>query len=50
MPNSVEIQPPDSDRLPIALRVVKSRDHIPFALLDDVSLDLAHSPDRELCE
>ena len=41
----VEIQPPGGDHFLIFLRVIKSRDHVPFTPLDDVSLSLVHSPD-----
>ena len=40
----VEVQPPGCDRLFIVLRVEKSRDRISFAPLDDIPLDLSHSP------
>ena len=49
MQNSVEVRLPGSDHLFVILRVVTSRDHVPFTSPDDVPLDLAHSPDRELC-
>ena len=50
MPNFVEVQPPGSGRLFVVLRVITSRDHIPFTPLDDVPPDLVHSPDWELGE
>ena len=50
MKNPVEVQPPSGDRLFVVLRVIMSGDHIPFTPLDDVPLDLVHSPDRELGE
>ena len=50
MKNPVEVQLPGGDRLFIVLRVVTSRDRVPFASLDDVSLDLISNPDRELGE
>jgi hypothetical protein len=40
----VEVQPPGGDRIFIILRVEKSREQIPFALLDDLPLDLRHGP------
>ena len=46
--DSVEIRPPGSDHLFIITRVIASRDRIPLALLNDVSLDLGDSPNREL--
>ena len=45
MNNPVEVRPPGGDCLFIVLRVILSRDHIPFPPLDDVPLDLVHSPD-----
>ena len=45
MKGPVEIQPPGGHRFLIFLRVIKSRDRIPFTLLDDVPLDRVHSPD-----
>ena len=45
--NPVEVQSPGSDRFFIVLRVVTSRDHIPFTPLDDVPLDIIRSPDLE---
>ena len=44
MKNPVEAQPPAGDHFFIVLRVEVSRDHIPFALLDDVPPDLCHGP------
>ena len=38
----IDIQPPCSDPAFILLRAEKARDHIPFALLDDIPLDPAH--------
>ena len=46
----VEIQLPGGDRLFIFLRMIASRDCIPFTSLDDVPLDLVDNPDRELDE
>ena len=40
----VEVQPPGGDRLFVALRMEKSTNLISFTPLDDVSLDLGHSP------
>ena len=39
-----EVQPPGSDRPFIALRVEESRDGVPFPPLDDLPLNLCHSP------
>jgi len=50
MKNSVEVQLPGDDRLFIVLRVVTSRDRVPFVSLDDMSLDLVFNPDREFGE
>jgi len=50
MKDPVEIQPPGTDRVFIILRVIASGNRVPFTPLDDVSLDLVHSPDRELGE
>jgi len=50
MKNPVEVQPPGGDRFFIVLRVITSRDRIPFPPLDDVPLDLFHSPDWEFDE
>ena len=50
MKNLVEVQPPGSNRLFIVLRVITSRDRVPSTPLDDVSLDLVHSPDWEIGE
>jgi len=47
MKDPVEVQLPGSDRLLIILRVEKSRDRISLAPLDNVSLDLGHSPEVE---
>ena len=44
MEDPVEVQPPGGDRLFIVLCVEKPRGHIPFALLNDLPLDLCHSP------
>jgi hypothetical protein len=44
MEDPVEVQPPGGDRLFVVLRVEKPRDRIPFALLNDLPLDLCHSP------
>ena len=43
--SSVEVQPPGSNRLFIVLRMITSRDRIPFTPLDYVPLDLLRSPD-----
>ena len=48
MKNPVEVQSPSGDRLFVVFRVIMSGDHIPFTPLDDVPLDLVHSPDRGL--
>jgi len=48
--NPVEVQLPGGDRLFVVLRVVTSRDRVPFSPLDDILLSLFHSPDRELGE
>ena len=42
--NPVEVQFPVGDRFLIARRMDKSRDRVPLALLDDLPLDLCHSP------
>ena len=47
MKNPVEVQPPGCDRFFIVLGAITSRDRIPFSPLDDVPLDLFHSPDWE---
>ena len=47
MENPIEVQPPGSDRLLLALCMVTSRDRIPFTPLDNVPLDLVHSPTIE---
>ena len=44
MQDPVEVQPPGRGRLPVVLRVKKSRGHVPFTPLDDIPLDLGHSP------
>ena len=44
MTNSVEVQPPGNDRLFIVLRMVESRNRIPFTPLDNVPLNLGYSP------
>ena len=44
MKNPVQVQPPSSDRLIVVLPVETSRDRISFTPLDDVPLDLGHSP------
>ena len=44
MKDPVEVRPPGSDRLFIFFRVEKSRDRTSLAPLDDVPLDLSHSP------
>ena len=41
--NTVKLQPPGSDCLFIILRVVMSRDRVPFTSLNNVPLDLVHS-------
>ena len=43
MKDPVDAQSPVGDRFFI-VRVENSRDHIPFAPLDDFPLDLGHSP------
>ena len=48
--NPVEVKLPGGNRLFIVLRVIASRDRIPFPPLDDVLLDPVHDPDRELGE
>ena len=40
MKDPPEIRLPGSDRFLVALRVEKSRDRIPFTLLDDIPLNL----------
>jgi len=40
----IEVQPPGGDRLFIILCVDKSRDHVPFTLLDDLPLNLHDGP------
>ena len=45
MKGPVKIQPLGDHRFLVVLRVIKSRDRIPFTPLDDVPLDLVHSPD-----
>ena len=42
--NPVEVRPPVGDCLFIVLRVITSRDHVPFTPLNDVPLDLVHGP------
>jgi len=44
MKDPVEVHSPAGDRLPVALRVKKPRDYIPFTPLDDLPLDLHDSP------
>jgi hypothetical protein len=44
MKDPVEVRPPGGDRLFVALRMEKSRDRISFTPLDDLPLDLCHSP------
>ena len=44
MKDPIEVQPPGRDRLLIVLGVEESRDRISFTPLDDVPLDLGHSP------
>lgn len=44
MKDSVELQPPGGDRILVGLRVEESRDSVPFTPLDDLPLDLGHSP------
>jgi len=44
MPDPLEFQIPGDNRLFIVLRVVTSRDHVPFAPLDDIPLDPVRSP------
>jgi hypothetical protein len=39
-----EVRPPGSDCFLVVLCVDKPRDYIPFSLLDDLPLDLRHSP------
>ena len=41
----VEVQPPCSNLVFIVLCVQMSRNHVSFALLDDLPLDLRHSPE-----
>ena len=43
MNDPVEVQLPGSNRLSI-IRAEKSRDHVPFTLLDDFPFDLSHNP------
>ena len=50
MKNPVEARPPGGDRLFLILRVVTSRDHIPFIPLDKILPDLVYSPVWELNE
>ena len=47
MKNPVEVQLPGSDCLIVVLLVKMSRDRISFTALDDVLLDLGHSPATE---
>ena len=47
MKNPVEVQPPGRDRLLVVLRVEHPREPISLAPLDDVLLDLGHSPTIE---
>ena len=42
--NLVEVQLPGRDRLFVVLRVKQSRDRIPFAPLDQLPLNICHSP------
>ena len=42
--NLIEVRPPGVDRLFITLRVETPRDHIPFAPLDQLPLDICHYP------
>ena len=44
MKDPVEVQLPGGDSFFIILRVEKLRDRVSFTPLDDVSLDLGHSP------
>jgi hypothetical protein len=45
--NLVEVRPPGGDPLFITLRVETSRDHIPFTPLDELPLNIRHSPGIE---
>ena len=42
--NFVELQPPGSDRIAVVLRMEGSREYIPFASFDYMSLDPSHDP------
>jgi len=44
MKDPVQVQPPGGNCLFIVLRVEMSRDHIPFAPVDDAPPNLGHSP------
>lgn len=44
MKDPIEVLLPSGDRILIVLRKEESRDHISFTLLDDLLLDLRHSP------
>lgn len=50
MKDPVEVRPPGDDRLFLILRVVTSRDYIPFIPLDKILPDLVYSPVWELDE
>ena len=39
-----EVLPPTRNHIFVDLRMENSRDHISFALVDDLPLDLGHSP------
>ena len=42
--NFVELQPPGSNRIAVVLRMEGSRERIPFASFDYVTLDPSHDP------
>ena len=42
--NTVELQPPGSNRLFIVLRVIASGDRVPFTPFDGILLDLSNGP------
>ena len=44
MKNPVEVQSPGGNRLFVVLRIITSRNCVPFASPDDISLNLVHSP------
>ena len=42
--NFIELQPPGSNGIVVVLRMEGSREHIPFASFDYVTLDPSHDP------